>query len=205
MTTSQPDDLRRAGRGPDEDAPIDVHKFAVGWPRWLVVLFSRNPLIRISDRVEVFGLVLAVVVSLLAAPVAATVGTAVYDSRSRLYADQAQTRTTVPATVIDRPARSDLTRVHARWFAAGSEHTGAVKARSALKPGESLDISVHKDGSYAGPPPASAMTEAIAVALAVWLNVTTAAGLLFIGIRAVLNRSRHARWQSDFVDLIGRS
>ena len=84
--------------------------FTVRLPRWLVVrLFGRNPLIRISDRIEALVLVLTVVVSLLAVPIAAAVGTAVYDSRSRLYAEQAQTQAQVTATVIDSPARSDTT------------------------------------------------------------------------------------------------
>ena len=127
MTTPQPDHQRPTGHWPDEDAAMDT--FTVRSPRWLVVrLFGRNPLIRISDRVEALVLVLTVVVSLLAAPIAAAVGTAVYDSRSRLYAEQAQTRRTVTATVIDSPARSDTITVRARWFAAGAEHTGAVKA-----------------------------------------------------------------------------
>ena len=140
MTTPQPDQQRRAAKRPDGGAAMDT--FTVGFPRWLAVLFSRNPLIRLSDRIEVLALVLVVVVSLLSVPIGAAVGTAVYDSRSRVYAEQAKTRTTVTATVIDVPGRSDTTRVHARWFAAGSEHTGAVKARSVLKPGDSIDIPV---------------------------------------------------------------
>ena len=61
MTTPQPDHQRRTGHGLDEDAAMDT--FTVGLPRWLVVrLFSRNPLIRISDRVEALALVLTIVV-----------------------------------------------------------------------------------------------------------------------------------------------
>ena len=69
---------------------------------------GRNPLIRISDRVEALVLVLAVVVSLLAIPIAAAVGTAVHDSRSSLYAEQAQARRMVTATVVGErmPART---------------------------------------------------------------------------------------------------
>ena len=82
MTTPQPDHQRRTGHWLDEGAAMDT--FTVRSPRWLVVrLFGRNPLIRISDRIEALALVLTVVVSLLAAPIAAAVGTAVYDSRSR--------------------------------------------------------------------------------------------------------------------------
>ena len=101
MTTPQPDQQRRAAKRPDGGAAMDT--FTIGFPRWLAVLFGRNPLIRLSDRLEVLALVLVVVVSLLSMPIGAAVGTAVYDSRSRVYAEQAKTRTTVTATVIDSP------------------------------------------------------------------------------------------------------
>jgi hypothetical protein len=201
MTTPQPDQRRRAAERPEGGAAMDT--FTVGFPRWLAVPFSRNPLVRPSDRIEALALTLVMVVSLLSIPIGAAVGTAVYDSRSRIYAEQAKTRITVTATVIDVPARSDTTRVHARWVAAGSEHTGAIKARSVLKPGDSIDIPVTSDGSYAGPPGMSAATEAVAVALAIWLNATGLAAALFAGTRAILNRARHASWQSDFVQLVG--
>ncbi|MGB9308477.1 MAG: hypothetical protein WCB92_33765 [Mycobacterium sp.] len=202
MTTPQPDHQRPTGHWPDEDAAMDT--FAVGSPRWLVVrLFGRNPLIRISDRVEALVLVLTVAVSLLAAPIAAAVGTALYDSRSRLYAEQAQTQHMVTATVIDSPARSDTITVRARWFAAGAEHTGAVKAAPTVKPGDSIDIWVDKDGSHVGAAVMSAADEAIVVALAIWSSVAIAAAALFAGTRAYLDGVRHAGWQRDSEHLIG--
>src|SRR4051794_34396156 len=108
MTTPQPDQQQRAAKRPDGGAAMDT--FTVGFPRWLVVLFSRNPLIRPSDRIEVLALALVVVVSLLTMPIAVALGNAVYDSRSHSYAERAKTLTTVTATVIDVPARSDTTR-----------------------------------------------------------------------------------------------
>lgn len=200
MKLPQPDQqpCAHARRTSENGAAMDT--FTLRLPRWLVVLFSRNPLIRVSDRIETLVVVSAVVVSLLAMPIAAAVGTAVYDSRSRVNAEQAQNRMTVTATVIDRPARSDLTRVHARWFAAGSEHVGAVRAKSSPKPGESIEIPVNQDGSYAGVPAMSAAKLAVFVALAIWLNVTVAVVLLCAGSRVVINRSRHAGWRPDLVD-----
>ena len=104
MTSPQPDHQRRTGYWLNDDAAMDT--FTVRLPRWPFVqwLFGRNPLIRLSDRVEALVLVFAVVVSVLAAPMAAAVGTAVYDSRSTFYAEQAQNRRTVTATVIDDSA-----------------------------------------------------------------------------------------------------
>ena len=88
--------------------------FTVRLPRWPVLLrlLGRDPLVRTIDRIEALVLVLAVVVSLLAAPISAAVGTAVYDSRRQLYAEQAETRHTVVATVTDVPAPNNLANRH---------------------------------------------------------------------------------------------
>ena len=45
------------------------------WP--LMCAFWRNPLVHVTDRLEALVILLAIVVSLLAAPVAGAVGTAV--------------------------------------------------------------------------------------------------------------------------------
>jgi hypothetical protein len=124
---------RRAG----EDA---MDTFTVRLPRWPVVLrlAGRDPLVRTTDRIEALVFVLAVAVSLLAAPIAAAVGTAVYDSSRQAYAEQAHTRHTVTATVTDVPAsqqilRTGTTTVSARWIAVGAEHTGTGNAQSTAK------------------------------------------------------------------------
>jgi hypothetical protein len=63
--------------------------FTVRLPAWRIcALFRRNPLVRASHRVEALVLAVVVMVSLLAIPVAAAFGTAVYDSRRDVYAQQ---------------------------------------------------------------------------------------------------------------------
>ena len=99
------------------------------------------------------------------------------------------------------PLEAITITVRARWFAAGAEHTGAIKAQPTVKPGDSIDISVDKDGSHVGPPVMSAVDEAVATAIVIWLSVAFAAAALFAGTRAVLNKVRHAGWQHDFDDL----
>ena len=170
-------------------------------------LFGRNPLIRAGDRVEALVVVFAVVVALLAAPIAAAVGTAVYDSRSHLYAAQAQNPRTVTATVTgDKFVRQDtlgqMVTVPARWFAAGTEHTGTVSAPPGVKTGDSIDIWVAEDGSHIGPPLRTAVDAAVAAAEAIWFGAAMAAAALVVGTRAILNRARHARWQEDFDKLV---
>lgn len=205
MTTPQPGRRRPTGDRPDDDAGMDT--CTVGLPRWRFVrLFGPNPLVRASDRVEALVLVLAVVLSLLAVPIAGAVGTAVYDSRRHPYAEQAQTQRTVTATVIDGSAalnaRSKTTTVHARWLADGAEYTGTIHPRQPVKPGDSIDIRVDNDGSRVDPPPISPAGEAVMIAVATWFAGMVVAATLLLGTWTILNRIRHAGWQHDFDNLV---
>src|SRR3954469_17903102 len=140
-----------------EDAATDT--FTVRLPRWPVLLrlAGRDPLVRTIDRIEALVLVLAVAASLIAAPIAAAVGTAVYDSSRQIYAEQADTRHTVAATITGVPAsqqilRTGTTTVSARWTAAGAEHTGTVNAPSTAKAGDTLEIWVDDNGTQVPEP-----------------------------------------------------
>ena len=188
-----------------------MNTFTLRLPRWPIVrLFSRNPLARASDRIEAVVLVLAVVVSLLAAPIAAAIGTAVHDARRHVYIEQAHTRHTVTATVIgDSPeqnAPADTITVPARWVAAGAEHTGAVKVQSTAKTGDPVEIWVDSSGSPvdAPAPTTRAAQEAVTAALTIWVSMAAVATTLFTATRIILDRLRVAGWQHDIASLVGR-
>ena len=110
MNPHRPHDQRGTAHWRADEATMDT--FTVRLPRWpiLLRLTGRDPLVRTTDRIEALVFVLAVVVSLLAAPIAAAVGTAVYDSSRHIYAEQAHTRHTVNATVTDVPASQQILR-----------------------------------------------------------------------------------------------
>ena len=98
---------------------------------WIIRALGRNPLVRFSDRVEAVVLVLVFATALVVTPVAGAIGTAVYEARARLYAEQAQTRHTVAATAIEDSTviveqDDEAFRVHARWHANGVEHFGSL-------------------------------------------------------------------------------
>ncbi|OBK87556.1 hypothetical protein A5652_13690, partial [Mycobacterium sp. 1165178.9] len=149
-----------------------METFTVPLPRRLFGrLFGRNPLIRTTDRVEALILVLAVAASLIAVPIGAAVGTAVHDSRSRLYAEQVQTRRPVTATVIGeshprRSLESPTVTVPARWFAAGAERTGDVTAPLRTKVGDDIEIWVDDEGLPVARPLYTARNEALTFAVA---------------------------------------
>jgi hypothetical protein len=210
MKSHGPHDQRGTAHRRAGEAAMDT--FTVRLPRWPVLLrlAGRDPLVRTIDRIEALVLVLAVVVSLLAAPIAAAMGTAVYDSSRHIYAEQAYTRHTVAATVTDVPASQQIVRtgtptVSARWTAAGAEHTGTVKAQSTAKAGDTLEIWVDNDGSQvpAPAPTSRAAAEAAMGALVIWICVAAIAATLFTATRAVCDRIRFTRWQHDLDNLVG--
>jgi hypothetical protein len=193
-----------------EDPVMDT--FSVRLPRWpiLLRLLGRDPLVRTIDRVEALVLVLAVVVSLLCAPIAAAVATAAYDSNRDLYAEQAHNRHAVAATVTDVPVPPPISRtgtmtVTARWTVAGAEQTGLVKAQSTTAAGDSIEIWVDTDGAQVSAPPSTtqAAVEAVVAAVAIWASVIAAAATLYAITRAVCDRGRFTGWQHDLDSLVG--
>ena len=189
-----------------------MDSYTVRLPRWpiLLRLLGRDPLVRTTDRIEALVSVLTVVVTLLAAPIAAAIGTQVYDSRRDIYAELATIRDTVAATVTDVPAsKQDLgttmITVQARWSAAGTEHTGPVKAPSTVEAGDPIEIWVDHNGAQvpAPTPTTRAAVEAVTVALVIWVGFAAAAASLFTVTRAVCNRIRSTGWQHDLDSLIG--
>ena len=87
------------------------------------------------------------------------VGTAVYDAHSRRYAEQAQTRHPVTATVLEDSTviLDNVTyTVSARWRAEATEHTGSFSWPHFVKAGDLIDIWVDTDSSpVSAPAPAS--------------------------------------------------
>jgi hypothetical protein len=191
---------------------VTMDTFTVGLPRWpiLLRLAGRDPLVRTTDRIDALVVALAVVVSLLALPIAAAAGTAVYDSRRQVYAEQVDTRHTVAATVTDVPATQILetgtSSVTARWTVDGAEHTGAVKAQSTTKTGDSVEVWVdHKGERVPAPIPTTrAAVEAATGAIAIWIGVAAIAATLSTLTRAACDRIRFTGWQHDLDSLVGK-
>jgi|SRR5689334_10211695 len=208
MSSSDPDHQPIADRRSDDAAAMEI--FTVPLARRLFGrLFGRNPLIRTTDRVEALILVLAVAASLIAIPVSAAVGTVVHDSRSRLYAEQVQTRRPVTATVTgeSHPRRNverPTVTAPARWFAAGAERTGDVTAPLTAKIGDDIEIWIDDDGLPVARPMNTARDEALVFAVATWWGVSLMTVALFARARITLDRLRYDRWQQSFDRLVKR-
>jgi hypothetical protein len=94
---------------------------------WWTRIWSRNPLVRRSDRIEVLVAATAVAMVITAVPLAEAIGTAVYDARSHAHVHDGATRRAVVATAMKDGAAAPWVTgvwfiVRAKWHAAGSEH-----------------------------------------------------------------------------------
>jgi hypothetical protein len=180
-------------------------------PKTLPVLrlFSRDPLVRASSRMEAALVTLVVSVVVLAAACAGVLGTLIYRAETQNYREQVQTRHAVVATAVDNsktPISPDTTAVtvDARWEANGITHTGAIGWDDAVKAGDRLQIWVDADGNpVARPtPPDLAGPEAVIAAIAAWFVMVLAAVPVLALVRANARDKREAQWDSDIRRLI---
>jgi hypothetical protein len=182
-----------------------MQTFTIGLGRgWWVRLLGRNPLVRSSDRIEVMVLSLAVLLTVVAVPVAGAIGTFVYDAHARVYAEEAQIRHQVTATAIEdgtvvmQPKSLSFT-ARATWSAAGRDHSDIVMWSDQVKAGDQQSIWVNADGAKVGPPSSSsdAAADAVGLAINVWLGVAAAsAGLVYV-VRRGLDHRRYAQWDCE--------
>lgn len=168
----------------------------------LTRLFGRNPLIRTVDRIESAAVLVLILLSLGFVAVAGAVGTDLYDTRSRVYVDEAQSSRLVTATVTEDSRvvvlPNSLAHVAAvRWNAAGSNHTDEIPSSRTLKSGETVTIWVNSRGGRIQAPPTNerAAGEAVGIAVMLWFGALGIAGVTMLVLHRRLDTLRCARWE----------
>jgi hypothetical protein len=180
-----------------------MERFALRRKVWPVLrLFSRNPLIRNSDRIETTVLILAALAVIVAAACAEALGMAVHDARARMYTEQAKTRYPIVAVAVEdskkkATAETTASTVYARWKVNGANHTGVLSSDDDVKAGDPMQIWVDGGGNRVGQPsPISrAGTDAVSVAMVTWLSVVLAVTGAVCAVRVQLSRTRNAQWE----------
>lgn len=182
-----------------------METFDFRWPRWFALRgLGRNPLLRWSDRIESLTTVIAVIVTVVAIPIAAAVGTSVYDARALVYRDQARTLHRITADVLDggRPESAPLYEVvystSLRWTWSGAARTATVDWPSRVEAGETVELWLDAAGDPAAPPatPDQAAREAIASAFIVWVAATGCALVVLGFVRWRLAAVRLRGWDT---------
>ena len=177
------------------------------WP--VLRIFSRNPLVRTSDRIEAAVTTLAGLLVVVAAACAGVLGTMIHDAETQNYLEQARTRHAVVANAVDdsKPVGSPETTaftVHAQWQLNGIDHAAVIAWEYAVKAGDPLQIWVDGDGNRVDQPTpiARADIDALTVAVVGWSIVASAAALVVATVRAHVNRMRDAQWEREIRSLV---
>ena len=166
-------------------------------------IFSRNPLIRRSDRIEALVTLIAQAVFLVTIPLAGIAGAAVYGARESCYAHEAHDRHTVMAMVTEVSGTgidgADPSLVQARWPGADGERTRPLRVVSPAKVGDRIQIWVNANGDpVAAPTPTwRAVTDAVATVEASLLLVGFGLLTLVAGVRSRLDHALDAEWERE--------
>lgn len=182
--------------------------------RWPTIrAFGANPLIRLSDRIQAIVVVAAIAFSLLSAPIAGAIGTAVHDARSRVYAEEAHNRRPIKAIVtkIGDSAEfahpySKTTVVSARWHAEGIQHIDTFTSKRAVAVGDQIGIWVNDRGQRVSSPAqgSQAAIDAVRVAVLLWLVAAGAAAALVTLVRWWINRRHYSDWEREIGGIADR-
>jgi hypothetical protein len=171
--------------------------------------FGSNPLVRRSDRIEAMVVVFAVLLTVVAIPIACAIGTFVHEERTRLNADEARTRHQVVTTATEDgkvlvQGRNIVFTTQATWSDAGEVHSGVVTWPNVVKVGDRQSIWVNGQGELVGQrsPPNQADIDAVGAALSMWLVVAQAsAGGVYL-VRRWLDRSRYPNGTVKLTNLV---
>ncbi len=184
-----------------------MQMFTLSFGSWLRCLRGRNPLVRVSDRIEATAALLLITAALLAAPIAGAMGTAAHDTLARQYATDRAARQQVTATVTEDSTLAPrayeepfLTSV--RWEFASAVHTAEVRTHH-MRAGEHVSIWIDTRGDRTTKPltDENAATEAVVTGFGLWFAAVGVVTAIWAVLRLRLNRSRSAAWDRELDDL----
>lgn len=178
-----------------------METFTLDPRRWQVAhVFGHNPLLRRTDRIEALVVLVALVLTLLAVPVAGVVGAVTYGARERVYTREAHERHRVTARVADaRLEDLGVTVVQAKWPGPDGERRGTLELTEHAQAGGTVEIWVDRNGEpvVAPTPTWLAAGEAVGVAVVTALTATLVMAALVAVFRSRLDRVRDTLWERD--------
>ncbi|MEV6558249.1 hypothetical protein AB0M22_21220 [Nocardia sp. NPDC051756] len=161
--------------------------------------WNPNPLMRRSDRIESWIRIVVAAVCLATAPIAGSVGIAVYTTAVQQIRVANAAKIEVVATVVDDPEAFGRTRpafATVRWRRAGVSGTAIAPVPSIANRGDRIRIWLDADERPTTPPigPAKATTAAIRAAAVVLLGACGVAVVVTESARWCAIRYQSFRW-----------
>ncbi|BCK56031.1 Rv1733c family protein [Nocardia wallacei] len=185
---------------------------AYPWPAsrwWRTAPWSRNPLLRVSDRFESGVRVMAIVVALGAVPVCGAIGTAGYtDAQAEIRADNAA-KTQVTATITDEPVRvsaivndtgDNRYETVVRWSEGGETGQASTDVDPTARPGDHVTLWVGRDGRPTNPPVpvGTAAWRGIGLALGFLVEIGTCIAVMVWLTTWLVDRCHRAQWAREW-------
>ncbi|KAF0961130.1 Rv1733c family protein [Rhodococcus sp. T7] len=182
---------------------------------WRLVPWSRNALMRPSDRLESVIVIVVVAVVLLLLPVAAAFGTATYTRLRDQARVEGATRSEVSAVLVEDAVRvynedavrgtggPDVGQARVHWSVGGIGHTHMIDADSEAKAGDAVSIWVDANGNLSAAPMTGGESAVAAVigAIAVWATSIIAGVLFLLGVHWSASRHRLAQWNREWAGI----
>ncbi|WP_433754558.1 Rv1733c family protein [Nocardia sp. CA-135398] len=173
------------------------------YPSIPIRMWHRRPwrtssLMRVSDRVEALVWLFAIIVMLVAVPVAGAAGTAGYTAAANRIRVENSTKVTVPATITTKPERivtvdaygSTTERFDAtvRWDQSGRSGTTTTEVPDKSVPGDEVQVWLDANGTVTAPPvrPINAANSGIGIGATVLAAIWSGAILLGCGTGRLL-------------------
>ena len=182
---------------------MDVQSFALRC-RWPLRALERNPLIRLSDRLEALAFLAVLAVVLMAIPFASSVQAMTYDSTLHTVEEQTQTRHSIHAVVVQGsvglPTDFDTSLyVQAQWHEGTRLRTEQVVSPATVKTGDPLTLWLDQTGRVVPAPltRSDAKVSAVTLAWTVWVLIAVASAVLALCVRWWLDRSRARAWERE--------
>lgn len=174
------------------------------WCRPHLHALGFNPLIRACDRIEALTVLAVLATALFAVPAAAQAGTLVYDVGARTAIEQAQSRHSVDAVVVEVSAALPVdfdnpNYVRAQWRDGAQVRTEQVITPGMPKVGDPVKIWLNDAEKVVAAPQTAddAKLSAIVAAISVWVAIVACSALMAFFIHRALQRSRDRGWDRE--------
>jgi hypothetical protein len=196
----------RNGGNADARNVTGVTSFA-GPVRWRLRALGFNPLVRLVDRLEALVVLGVLVTALVAFPVAMSAGTLVYESGMRTADEQAHSRHSVDALVVegsglpadvDSPADTPA-YVRVQWREGTQMRTEQVLSPTTMRAGDQTTVWLDDSGKVVAAPlkPGDAKLNAVVAAGTIWTALVLSSALVAYLIHRGLDRSRDRAWEHE--------
>jgi hypothetical protein len=165
---------------------------------------ARNPLARMSDRVEAIAILAVVLTALLIVPTAAQSGADVYATQMRAITEQTRSLHPVNAEVIRGTVQgaqrsSTALPVSVQWREGSQTRTGRTTFPTPTTTGQRVVIWLDPQGKVIDAPrrKADAQLSAFMRSAGVWLGAVALSVLIAYLVRRLLDRMRANAWERE--------